>query len=364
MKKRLLALLSLVITIMLFSACGDVATTLADQQERIAQMYVSTAGWAIDPMVIRFGHTGPDDVNDLIHHGAVAFQQRVSQLSAGTMRVQIYPASQLGDIYGIINMLQLGELHMGDIENAPLTGVVPETVWIDLPYIIQSYDHAMAVMDARSEVSRWIRPLFIDNGLRVLGNAHGGFRHMFNNVRPINHPRDMEDLTMRSMVSPAMRRSMEAFGSEAITIPLAGLHDALRRGDADGWENAFSLAYSMHFYEVQRYLSLTGHFYNPRTYIFSEALWQEMTPAQQLVVLDATEYATNRMNQHLFSTQDTLLQNLINNGMIVNELSSVNLNAFRTRGTTVVWPEFYEAIGSGSEAHGRVIIDMIMSYAQ
>jgi tripartite ATP-independent transporter DctP family solute receptor len=279
------------------------------------------------------------------------------------MEVRIYPASQLGNIYGIIEMLQRGELHMGDIENAPLTNVVPETVWIDLPYIIQSYDHAMEVLNARSDVSRWIRPLFAENGLRVLGVAHGGFRHMFNNTRPINHPNDMEGLTMRSMASPAMFQSMLAFGSQATLIPLADLHTALGRGEADGWENAFSLAYSMNFYEVQRYLSLTGHFYNPRNYIFSEALWQQMSPAQQLIVLDATEYATNRMNEHLFAVQAVLQQSLINNGMIINTPSTAGMNAFRNRGTTIVWPMFYEAIGSGCEARGRVIINMILSYA-
>jgi len=361
MKRELAALFGLMLTTMLFSACVREGEVVGQE---LSQPEISANGMAIDPITIRFGHTGPDDANDLIQYGAEAFASKVLELSRGTMEVRIYPAGQLGNIDNIIEMLQEGELHMGDIENAPLTSVVPETVWIDLPYVIQSYEHAQAVMDARSEVSRWIRPLFVDNGLRVLGNAHGGFRHMINNVRPINHPDDMNGLTMRSMASPAMYQSMVAFGSEPILIPLGTLYEALRTGMADGWENAFSLVYSMRFYEVQRYLSLTGHFYNPRNYIFSEALWQEMTPAQQLVVLDATEYATDSMNQHLFAVQEVLFQNLVDNGMIVNELSSAEMDAFRSLGTTVVWPQFYEAIGSGSEAHGRVIIDMILSYAQ
>ncbi|MCL2616696.1 MAG: TRAP transporter substrate-binding protein DctP, partial [Defluviitaleaceae bacterium] len=165
MKRKLTVLLGLVLTTMFFSACGASGAALAANQQP-GQPEISNTGVEINPMTIRFGHTGPNDSSDLIQHGAEAFARRVQELSDGAMRVQIYPASQLGNIDDIIEMLQQGQLHMGDIENAPLTSVVPETVWIDLPYIIQSYDHAMAVMDAGSEVSRWIRPLFVDNGLR------------------------------------------------------------------------------------------------------------------------------------------------------------------------------------------------------
>jgi len=362
MKKKLAISLFLLIVTMFFTACtgsrNASATTPADQHPGMRQSNVST----IDPIVIRFGHAGPDDIADQMQYGAIAFANRVRELSNGAMQVQIYPASQLGDTTTMVGMVQQGELHMGDFENAPLTGFVPETMWIDLPYIIQSYDHAIAVFDARSSVSRWIRPIFADNGLRILGVAHAGFRHMINDTRPIYHPSDMENMLIRVMNSEVMIQSINAFGADAIVIPFAELYAALESGEIDGNEQPFSFAYSMRFFEVQNYLSVTGHFYLPRNYIFSETLWQQMTPAQQLVVVEATEYAIDRMNAHHHANQARLRQNLLDNGMNINELSEEGMNAFREQGATV-WSMFYRQIGGGNEARGRQILSMILSYA-
>jgi len=279
------------------------------------------------------------------------------------MEVQVFPASQLGDTRTMIESVQMGTLHMGDFENAPMTGFVPETTWIDLPYIIHDYDHATRIWDADSGVSQWIRPIFLERNLRILGVAHAGMRHMMNNARPIYHPSDMEGLLIRVMESEVMIQSINAFGATATPIPFAELYTALQLGTVDGNEQPFSFALSMGFYEVQNYMSLTGHFYLPRNYVFSEILWQQMSPAQRAVVEEATAYTIGRMNDFHFANQERLVASLLENGLSINELSDEGLAAFRERGASV-WPMFYGHIGSGDEARGREILDMIMSYAQ
>jgi len=346
----------MILAIILLVACGTQGDRIQQEDSGRSNMPV------IDPITIRFGHVGPNDATDQIHYGALAFAQKVNELSGGVMSVHIYPASQLGTSVELAGMLQRGELHMADIENATLTGFVPETAWADLPYIIQSYEHAEAVFNARSEVSRWIRPLFADNGFRILGVYHAGFRHMMNNTRPIHHPNDMQGMIMRVMPSETMVQSMNAFGAEAVILSFGDpLMSAIIAGEIDGNEQPLSLVYSSRFFDVQRYLSLTGHFYNPRNYIFSETLWQQLTPAQQLIVIDAKEYALERMNAHHHASQARLLQSIRDNGMTVNEVNAMGLNAFQELGATI-WPMSYEMIGSGNTARGSVIIDMILSY--
>ena len=360
MNKKLTALTVLLLTAMLSAACNSGS---AVKQPNIEQPDDFAANWTIDPIVIRFGHVGVEDTADQLHYGATVFAQKIHELSDGAMRVEIFPSSQLGHTVEMIGMLQRGELHMADIENASLTGFVPEALWADLPYIIQSYEHAEAVFDAKSDVSRWIRPLFADNGFRILGVYHSGFRHMMNSIRPITHPDDMHDMTMRVMASEVMLSAMNAFGAEAVVVPFGEqLWEALTSGRVNGNEQPLNLVYSTRFFEIQNYLSLTGHFYNPRKYIFSEELWHSLTPAQQLVVLDATEYTIKRMNAHHHASQERLKQSISAEGMIINEVSEAGMRAFRERGATV-WPIVYEAIG-GNEAQGKVILDMIVSYAQ
>jgi len=343
--------------IMFMVACGTQGVNEASQQTSSER--ISTP--VVDPITIRFAHNGPDDPNDQMHQSALFFAQRVNELSNGAMQVNIYPASQMGTTDEILELMSAGEVHMGDIENAPLTRYVPETMWIDLPYVIQSYEHAEAVFNARSDVSRWIRPIFVENGFRVLGVYHSGFRNMMNTRGPINHPSDMEDLLIRVMNSEVMIQTMIAFGADAIVLPFAEVYGAVERGEIDGQEQALAFTYSMNFFEVLDYLSMTEHFYNPRTYIFSEVAWQQLTSAQRLIIIEATEDAINHANRVHHENQAVLMQNILATGMNVNYLSDANMAAFISAGQSI-WPMFYEPIGSGNAARGNVILEMILSY--
>ena len=357
--KNLFVSLGVIFMFATLSACGT-STSGDTTGQVLAQMDTS---WAIAPMTIRFAHSGANDTTDHVHYGATTFANRVSELSGGAMQVQIYSIGQLGVVSEHITMLQRGELHMGLVENAPLTNIVPEAMWADLPYVVRCYDHALALLNAQSQVSRWIRPLFTDNGLRILGVAHGGFRHMMNNVRPITNPNDMDGLVIRVMNSDVMLETMRAFGAEAVTLPFGDvLRTALITGEVDGNEQPLNNVYVHSLYEVQRFLSLTGHFFDIRNFVFSENLWQQMTPAQQLVVLDATEYTVNRMNTRHQSQQEIVRRNITGQNMVINELSAWGLNAFRMQGQGV-WEQFYSQIGSGNDIVGRAILEKILSYA-
>lgn len=358
MKMKLAIVLSTFLVIFFTSAC-ETQVNINETEQQVDTERSNMP--VVDPVTIRFGHAGPDDITDQLHYGATTFARKVSELSDGLMQVDIYPAATLGHTPQLIEMLQDGTLHMGDIENAPMTAFIPEVMWSDLPYIIQSYEHAEAVFDARSSVSRWIRPIYIENGFRVLGVYHTGFRHMMNDRNPIFRPVDMEGLIMRVMPSVVMMETLRAFGAEVVTIPFADVYSAILRGEINGNEQPLGFVYSMNFYEVQPFLTMTGHFYNPRSYIFSEQLWQQLTPAQQLILIEATEYAVERMNEHHHANQIIILHRIMATGMRVTQLPSENMNAFREVGASV-WPMFYEDIGSGNAARGSVILDMILSY--
>lgn len=355
MKRKLLSIACVAFAAVLFTACGAQNQGSAVVQAERQIMPV------VDPVTIRFGHAGADDPTDQTHYGALTFARRVEELSGGIMQVTIYPASSAGNDAEMFNAVQAGTLHMIDSANAHVTSFVPEAMWVDLPYIIQSYEHAEAVMDARSTVSRWIRPIFAENGFRFLGSYHTGFRHMMNNRNPIHHPSDMQGLRMRVQNSAAMIETLRAFGTTVSTQAFAEVYGLIYGGIIDGNEQPLGFVYSMNFFEVQPYLSMTAHFYNPRNYIFSESLWLQLTSAQQLIILDATEYAITRMNTHHSANQAIIMQNILDTGMQVTHITDENMAAFVAAGATV-WPMFYEVIGSGNAAQGSVILDMILSY--
>ena len=47
------------------------------------------------------------------------------------------------------------------------------------------------------------------------------------------------------------------------------------------------MIHSSRFFEVQKYLAMTGHFYSPAVLLISEMTWKTLTPEQQKIVADA-----------------------------------------------------------------------------
>ncbi|MBV5349634.1 TRAP transporter substrate-binding protein DctP, partial [bacterium] len=90
-----------------------------------------------------------------------------------------------------------------------------------------------------------------------------GFRHMTNSKRPINKPEDMAGLKMRLMENPVHMETFKVLGANPSPMPFGELFTALQQKTMDGQENPLLIIKTSKFYEVQKYLALTGHFYSP-----------------------------------------------------------------------------------------------------
>ena len=51
------------------------------------------------------------------------------------------------------------------------------------------------------------------------------------------------------------------------------------------------------FCEVQKYMALTNHQYNPQSVIFSKKVWDTLSPAEQKILDDAADEAAKYQRQ-------------------------------------------------------------------
>ena len=65
-----------------------------------------------------------------------------------------------------------------------------------------------------------------------------------------------------------------AWGATPTPIPMAEVFPGLQGGTVDGQENPFPQIISNKFYEVQKYLNLTGHITQTGGIILNEILYQ------------------------------------------------------------------------------------------
>lgn len=307
-------------------------------------------------VTIKFAHNGNTNPEDPQNVGVDAFKEMVEKRSDGAIKVNIFPAGQLGDARTIVEGVQLGSLEMGDVENGPMGRFVPEAMLWDLPFIFRDISHAHAVLDG--EIGQQVQEAYLDVGVRHLAYNDGGFRYFTNDERPIRTMADLDGLKVRVMESKVMIDTLNAFGASAVPMSFGELYSALQQGVVDGQENPMNLIHSQRFYEVQKYLSLSGHFYYPRQFIASERWWQGLSKEHQDIIAKAAKEACDIQRAALVNYEQEIRGVLESEGMMINE---VDKSDFIKVAKEEIYPMSYAAIGDGDAAKAEKLVQRILS---
>jgi tripartite ATP-independent transporter DctP family solute receptor len=180
--------------------------------------------------VIRFGH-----LNNADH--PVSFGVKRFAESGGKMKVQEFPASQLGNEMQQQSALQGGVQQMSAPATTSLAGIVKEFGLIDFPFAVANFAQADALLDG--PLGQTLLSKLPEKGLVALGYWDLGFRNVTNSKRPIAKPEDLEGLKIRVIPNPVFLETFKAFKANPVPMPFAELYGALEAKAVDGQENPF-----------------------------------------------------------------------------------------------------------------------------
>ncbi len=224
------------------------------------------------------------------HYASLKFAEVVKAKSAGRIEVTVAPASQLGDDAAMVTALRTGALDMSANSQGALANVVPEYAAFGMPFLFTSQAHAWKVMDGPA--GKELAEKSAEKGLIVLGFWDNGIRHMSNNKRPLLKPEDLKGLKMRTPPDTVTVDIMQSVGAEAQQIKWSELYVALQQGVVDGQENPLVNINAGKLYEVQKYISLTGHKYELTPFLIGKRSWDKLADADRKIVLEAAAEAT------------------------------------------------------------------------
>lgn len=236
--------------------------------------------------------------------------------SGGRIAITIATGGALGNQEENIESLQSGTLDIAGIET-PIVTLEPLLGVLALPYMFRDRAHVDAVMNG--EVGNEIRGMLRTHGVEVLGFYEAGFRHITNNVRPINSPEDLRGIRMRT---PGSRQRIEIFtawGADAAPLPYPELYAALQTGAFDGQENPLVEVKSSRFYEVQRYLSLTNHLYQSGYILMGGDSFARLPDDLKAVMIEAATEAYRASVSFGEAADSEVIDLARANGMEVNE---------------------------------------------
>lgn len=202
---------------------------------------------------------------------------------------------------------------------------VPELELAALPFLFPDNESARAAMDGSLGASA-TASLEAINNYRILGYFENGFRHISNNVRPVETLNDLNGLKIR--VLGAQRRTFELLGAEPHAIDLTSAIEAIRAGELDGQENPFANTVTYNIYPYQRYHTATYHSYLSRP-IFVHRPTFDAWPADVQRAARAAAREAVTLQRDLHDEEELQAQEVIREaGGEIVELSSDARTAF------------------------------------
>jgi tripartite ATP-independent transporter DctP family solute receptor len=244
-------------------------------------------------VVLKLGHAvAPEHP---YHLGAVRFSELVAQRTKDKVKIDVYPSTQLGNERDMVEGLQLGTIDLVVTSTGPLGGFVPKMFVVDLPFLFRDREHAYKVLDG--PIGRDLLDAFSAKGIKGLAFWENGFRQITNNVRPIEKPEDLKGIKIRTMENKVHLASFKAFGASPTPMAWSEVYTALQQKTIDAQENPIAIIYHQKIFEVQKYLTLTGHFYSPTPLLMSLKAFDSLPKDIQKIMLDtAIECATYERN--------------------------------------------------------------------
>ena len=262
-------------------------------------IFILTAVW-IDsgtcqekPVNLKLGHAvAPEHP---YHLGALKFAEWVAQRTGNKVKIDVYPSTQLGNERDMVEGLQLGTIDLVVTSTGPIGGFVPKMFVVDLPFLFRDREHAYKILDG--SIGRDLLEAFSAKGIKGLAFWENGFRQITNNVRPIEKPEDLKGIKIRTMENKVHLASFRAFGASPTPMAWSEVYTALQQKTIDAQENPIAIIYHQKIAEVQKYLTLTGHFYSPTPLLMSLKAFNALPKDIQKIFMDtAIECATYERN--------------------------------------------------------------------
>ncbi|AEG92207.1 TRAP transporter substrate-binding protein [Ramlibacter tataouinensis] len=278
--------------------------------------------------VLKYAHFQPAKNDQPKHVAAVAFKEHVEKATGGSLKVEIYPAGQLGTAQQMMEGLRLGTVELAVVHDGGIPGVYKTFNIFGLPYLFNDHAHAYAVLDGAfgKELAEDMRK---KTGIRLMAYADNGIRHFTNSKRPIKAPEDMKGLKMRVQPSPVFVKLVESLGGSPTAIDWGELPAALAQGTADGQENGVTNILAASLFQHQKHVTLDGHVYSLHAYLVSDRFYNGLTAAEKKAVDEGVEKA-KKIHRDMTREQDLSAKKVLaDKGMTVTELSAAEVDRFR-----------------------------------
>src|SRR6516165_10671449 len=252
--------------------------------------------------------------------------------SAGRLKLNIYPSSQLGGQREVLQNVQAGVVD-GVVEaTATLTNFVPQLGVVDLPYLAKDEATAFRMFDSPVFEQQLGGPASAA-GFRLVQVWEVTFRNVYTRTRPINAVGDLKGLKLRVIPSPSYIALFRALGAAPTPMAFGEIYTALQQGVIDGAENDSVTYITTKHIEVAPHIAITQHMMLANTLFLSERLWQRLPDDLKAIIRKAS----------LEGRKTVIAERTARNGKAMDEI--------RAAGATITQPDLAPFIAVGQQTY-------------
>lgn len=273
--------------------------------------------------------------------GATAMAEDLAKRTKGRITLEQFPNSALGGEVEMLKGIQLGTIDLAFITGAPLPNVVPEVGVFNIPFLFRDAAHAHVVLDG--SIGQDYLKKFAAKDMVALAWGENGMRHITNSKRDIRGPEDLAGLKLRLPQSEVMLAGFKALGADVAPLAFPQLYSALQTGQFDGQENPIATILASKFGQVQKFLTVSGHVYDPALVVMSVDAFEELAEGDKEAVMEAAKAAAKASRAYAAEAQVKGVATLEAGGMkVVKQIDTAKFAA----AMSAAMPEFEKKFGA------------------
>jgi TRAP-type transport system periplasmic protein len=193
-------------------------------------------------------------INDVQHEYQKRFKERVEAKAGGRLKVELYPASQLGPIPSMVDGVTIGTIEAFITATSFLSQIDPRFNVFDVPGLFGDQD----------QTRRMLRNADLRQRASGFGQARGLqsvslFMHSPNSLLARKAVRTVDDLKgvkIRTLGTPLQIEPMKRIGAIPVPMPLSEVMPALQTGTIDGVVSSSTVVSAFRYYDVVKPLTI------------------------------------------------------------------------------------------------------------
>ncbi len=261
--------------------------------------------------------------------GASKFAEIVAAKSGGKMKVNVFAGGTLGGDAATVSALQGGTVEITVLNSGILASQVKDFEVFDFPFMFANAKEADAVVDG--PFGQKMHAKLAEKNIVGLAYWELGFRNITNSKKAINTVEDIAGLKLRVIPNAINVDWVKALGANPTPMAFPEVYAGLESKAIDGQENPFSVILANKFYEVQKFMVVSNHQYNPQSMIFSKKVWDTLSADEKKIIADAAVEAGRFQRETNRSLAASQLDQLKKAGMTVTEFSAAEQAKLRDK---------------------------------